>query len=82
MKTKEELNALKEEVESLYKKLDELTAEELAQVSGGIGGANGVIMVCGGRSIVRGDIVTAPGSVGGDGIQSEGEPGSGKTLLG
>ena len=35
MKTKEELNALKEEVETLGKKLAELTDEELAQVSGG-----------------------------------------------
>ena len=35
MKTKEELNALKEEVETLNKKLRELTEEELAQVSGG-----------------------------------------------
>ena len=37
MKTKEELNALKEEVETLNKKLQELTEEELAQVSGGVG---------------------------------------------
>ena len=35
MKTKEELAALKEEVETLNKKLAELTEEELAQVSGG-----------------------------------------------
>ena len=35
MKTKEELNAIKEEVETLNKKLAELTEEELAQVSGG-----------------------------------------------
>ena len=35
MKTKEELNALKEEVETLNKKLHELTDEELEQVSGG-----------------------------------------------
>ena len=35
MKTKEELNALKEEVETLNKKLAELTEEELEQVSGG-----------------------------------------------
>ena len=35
MKTKGELNALKEEVEILNKKLAELTEEELAQVSGG-----------------------------------------------
>ena len=36
MKTKEELNALKEEVETVSKKLHELTDEELAQVSGGM----------------------------------------------
>ena len=35
MKTKEELNTLKEEVEALNKKLAELNEEELAQVSGG-----------------------------------------------
>ena len=35
MKTKEELNALKEEVEALNKKLAELNEEELAQVAGG-----------------------------------------------
>ena len=35
MKTKEELNALKEEVETVNKKLAELTEEELAQVTGG-----------------------------------------------
>ena len=35
MKTKEELNALKKEVESLNKKLAELSEEELSQVSGG-----------------------------------------------
>ena len=37
MKTKEELNALKEEVETVNKKLHELTDEELAQVTGGAG---------------------------------------------
>ena len=36
MKTKEELKALKEEAETLNKKLHELTEEELAQVSGGV----------------------------------------------
>ena len=36
MKTKEELNALKEEVETLNRKLAELTEEELAQVSCGV----------------------------------------------
>ena len=35
MKTKEDLNALKEEVETVSKKLHELTDEELEQVSGG-----------------------------------------------
>ena len=36
MKTKEELNALKEEVEALNKKLADLTDEGLAQVTGGV----------------------------------------------
>ena len=35
MKTKEELNALKNEVKALNKKLAELNEEELAQVAGG-----------------------------------------------
>ena len=35
LKTKEELNALKEEVATLNKKLKELTEDELKQVSGG-----------------------------------------------
>ena len=35
MKSKEELNALKEEVETVNEKLAELTPEEIAQVSGG-----------------------------------------------
>ena len=35
MKTKEELTALKVEVETLNKKLHELTDEELEQVTGG-----------------------------------------------
>ena len=39
MKTKEELNALKKEVEALNKKLAELSEEELAQVSGGAAGS-------------------------------------------
>ena len=39
MKKKEELNAIKEEVETLNRKLNELTDEELAQVSGGADGA-------------------------------------------
>ena len=36
MKTKEQLNALKEEVETVNKKLHELTPEELEQVTGGV----------------------------------------------
>lgn len=36
MKTREELNVLREEVEALSKKLSELTEEELKQVAGGI----------------------------------------------
>ncbi len=35
MKTPEELNALKEEMETLNRKLAELTEEELKEVSGG-----------------------------------------------
>ena len=35
MKTTEELNALKEEVEAVNEKLQELTPEELEQVTGG-----------------------------------------------
>ena len=37
MKTKEELNALKEEVETVNEKLQKLTPEELEQVNGGKG---------------------------------------------
>ena len=37
MKSKEELNALKEEVETANKKLSDLTEQELKQVPGGIG---------------------------------------------
>ena len=35
MSKSKELNAIKEEVESVNKKLQELTPEELAQISGG-----------------------------------------------
>ena len=35
MKSKEELNALKKEVEAVNEKLAELTPEEIAQVTGG-----------------------------------------------
>ena len=37
MKTPEELNVLKEEIETLNKKLGELTTDELKQVTGGEG---------------------------------------------
>ena len=37
MKTKEELNALKAEVENLNKKLAELSEDELTQIAGGTG---------------------------------------------
>ena len=37
MKTKEELTALKEEIETLNQKLAELSEEELTQVAGGVG---------------------------------------------
>lgn len=36
MKTKEELNALREEIKALNVKLRELSEEELAQVTGGV----------------------------------------------
>lgn len=36
MKTKEELNAIKEEVDTVSKKLAELSEDELKQVTGGI----------------------------------------------
>ena len=35
-KSKEELNVIKEEVETVSKKLQELTEEELEQVAGGV----------------------------------------------
>lgn len=38
MKTKEELSALKAEVETLNKKLSELSEDELVQVTGSVGG--------------------------------------------
>ena len=36
-KSKEELKVIKEDVETVSKKLSELTPEEIAQVSGGVG---------------------------------------------
>lgn len=46
MKTKEELKALKEEVEALNKKLAELSEEELKQVAGGFQTAPGKVSTC------------------------------------
>ena len=43
MKTKEELNELKEEVETQNRKLHELTEEELEQVTGGV--ARGLLVL-------------------------------------
>ena len=45
-KTKEELDALKEEINKVNEKLCELTPEELEQVSGGcfLGGGNHVLV--------------------------------------
>ena len=51
-KTKEELNALKAEVETLNSKLRELTDEELEQVAGGFG-------AWGGSDVMS--VITAPG---------------------
>ena len=46
-KTKKELSALKKEVEAVNEKLQELTEEEIAQVSGGVGsGAAGKHVLC------------------------------------
>ena len=47
-KTKEELDALKEEVNSVNEKLKELTPEELEQVNGGVSRAmKGVVTAVG-----------------------------------
>ena len=46
MKTVEELNALKEEVEALNKKLAELSEEELKQVAGGFQTDPGKVSTC------------------------------------
>ena len=49
MKTIEELSALKEEVETLNKKLAELSEEELKQVSGGAYEGGDTCFLCGGK---------------------------------
>ena len=45
MKTKEELNTLKEEFETVSKKLAELSEEELAQVTAGVGATLGFLPI-------------------------------------
>ena len=63
MKTKEELNALKEEVEILNKKLHELTEDELEQVTGGQTGINSQISaICIGISDKNGEMKAAADS--------------------
>ena len=47
MKTNEELKELREEIETLGKKLSELTEEELEQVTGGKNGWLGTLKVTG-----------------------------------
>ena len=55
MKSKEELNALKNEVEAVSKKLNKLTEEELEQVNGGFGDkCNSLLM-----AIVSGEFLYA-----------------------
>ena len=44
MKTPEELNALKKEAEAVNRKLEELTEEELSQVTGGISNEGGLVI--------------------------------------
>ena len=53
MKTKEELNALKEEFENLNKKLNELSEEELEKVSGGKTNTVGVIPIIFAQTIMQ-----------------------------
>ena len=45
MKSKEELNNIKNEIEKLGEECSELSDEELEEVTGGIKGGNGVILV-------------------------------------
>ena len=68
-KSKEELNKIKEEVEAVNEKLQELTPEEIAQISGGSGdtGKNGCtggslsFQKCVGCSYFAGDTCTLSG---------------------
>ena len=73
MKTQEELNALKKEVEAVNEKLQALTEEELEKVNGG-----GVIAQVKGEDIVKTNTTEALQGkpVGVAVIASEGQPGS------
>ncbi len=51
MKTKEELNALKKEVETVSKKLAELNDDELEQVTGGAYEGGDICFLCGGELV-------------------------------
>ena len=61
MKTKEELNALKEEVEVLNKKLRELTEDELKQVTGGVNDISGCVFTGNSRVASGGALLTPNG---------------------
>ena len=78
MKTADELNALKEEVETLNKKLAELTEDELKAVTGGyVGGTcgenNGIIID---NSHISSDPTYGAGIGGGVGYTSANLPGT------
>ena len=78
MKSKEELNELKEEVETVSKRLIELAEEELEQVNGGM--STGATVQVKGEDIAKLNTTEAlQGKVGGVVvISSEGQPGSEK----
>ena len=61
-KTKEELNAIKEEVESVNEKLQELTPEELEQVNGGAKGTHISLL---GKFLLASDASSSGAPVGG-----------------
>ena len=69
MKTKEELNALKEEVDTLNKKLAELTEDELILVTGGTYADSIYGGVCGvNNGIIIDNSYISPDPTYGDGI--------------
>ena len=73
MKSKEELNALKEEVETLNKKLAELSEDELSEVTGGVTYTENSYGYAGGGSGGLGGKSAAPiGSGGGGGAGGAG----------